>query len=115
MEIELSAEHKRYLWKKYLVLYEICICVKEFREIFSSRRMPSLYLFLKRHQQSSVKEIASFAKGLPKDKDTVENAVASNKSNGLAEGTNSRLKMVKRTMHGRCSRYLLEAKLLYQK
>lgn len=29
-------------------------------------------------------------------------------------GTNSKLKMVKRTMYGRCSKELLEAKLMYQ-
>ena len=34
-------------------------------------------------------------------------------SNGFVEGTNSRLKMIKRTMYGRCGRQLLEAKLRY--
>ena len=36
-------------------------------------------------------------------------------SNGFVEGTNSRLKMIKRTMYGRCGRKLLEAKLRYKK
>ena len=30
----------------------------------------------------------------------------------IVEGTNSKLKMIKRTMYGRCSRKLLEAKLM---
>ena len=34
-------------------------------------------------------------------------------SNGFVEGTNSRLKMIKRTMYGRCRKCLLEAKLRY--
>lgn len=34
-------------------------------------------------------------------------------SNGFVEGTNSRLKMIKRTMYGRCGKQLLEAKLRY--
>ena len=34
-------------------------------------------------------------------------------SNGFVEGTNSRLKMIKRTMYGRCRKQLLEAKLRY--
>ena len=34
-------------------------------------------------------------------------------SNGFVEGTNSRLKMIKRTMYGRYGRQLLEAKLRY--
>ena len=70
------------------------------------------YLFIERYQISAIKEIASFAKGLQKDIEAVENAVASEKSNGFVEGTNSRLKMIKRTMYNRCSRQLLSAKLI---
>ena len=44
--------------------------------------------------------------------EAVENAVSSPLSNGFVEGTNSKLKMVKRTMYGRCSRQLLAAKLM---
>ena len=47
--------------------------------------------------------------------DAVENAVAYDYSNGFVEGTNSRLKMIKRTMYGRCGKRLLEAKLRYPK
>lgn len=57
----------------------------------------------------------SFAKGLEKDMDAVENAVAYEYSNGFVEGTNSRLKMIKRTMYGKCNRELLEAKLCYMR
>ena len=42
-------------------------------------------------------------------------AVAYNFSNGFVEGTNSRLKMIKRSMYGRCGKQLLEAKLRYTK
>ena len=58
--------------------------------------------------------IFSFADGLEKDIEAVENSVASPLSNGFVEGTNNKLKMVKRTMYGRCSRQLLEAKLMYR-
>ena len=50
---------------------------------------------------------------LKRDMDAVENAVAYDYSNGFVEGTNSRLKMIKRTMYGRCRKQLLEAKLRY--
>ena len=33
-------------------------------------------------------------------------------SNGFVEGTNSKLKMIKRTMYGRCGKELLTAKLI---
>lgn len=75
--------------------------------------MPKLYLFIERYKISEIKELASFANGLEKDIYAVENAVASNLSNGFVEGTNSKLKMVKRTM-GRYSKQLLEAKLMYR-
>ena len=52
---------------------------------------------------------------IQRDIDAVENAVAYDHSNGFVEGTNSRLKMIKRTMYGRCGRKLLEAKLRYKK
>ncbi len=42
----------------------------------------------------------------------MENAVAFNLRNGIVEGTNSILKMVKRTMYGRCSRELLVRKMM---
>ena len=58
--------------------------------------------------------IASFARGLEKDLSAVENAVASPLSNAFVEGTNSKLKMVKRAMYGRCGIELLAAKLMYQ-
>ena len=57
-----------------------------------------LYLFIDKYKKSKNKELRSFAKGLEKDLDAVENAVAYDYSNGFVEGTNSRLKMIKRTM-----------------
>ena len=83
--------------------------------IFAEKNMALLYLFIERYQISTIKEIASFAKGLQKDIEAVENAVAIEKSNGFVESTNSRFKMIKRTMYGRCSRQLLSAKLMYKK
>ena len=74
-----------------------------------------LYLFIDKYKKSKVKELRSFAKSLENDMDAVENAVAYDYSNGFVEGTNSRLKMIKRTMYGKCNRELLEAKLRYMR
>ena len=62
-----------------------------------------------------LKEISRFANGLEKDLEAVENSVVCELSNGFVEGTNSKLKMVKRTMYGRCSKVLLAAKVIYVK
>ena len=70
-------------------------------------------MFITRYKNSELKEISKFANGLEKDIEAVENSVASEFSNGFVEGTNSKLKMVKRTMYGRCSKELLSAKLMY--
>lgn len=59
-----------------------------------------------------IPEIASFIRGLSKDWEAIENAVLSDLSNRFVEGTNGKLKMIKRTMYGRCSKKLLSAKLM---
>ena len=69
--------------------------------------MPLLYFFIDEYMQCELPGIKSFASGLSKDIEAVENAVASNLSNGFFEGTNSKLKMVKRSMYGRCNIQLL--------
>ena len=96
-------------------LPELDICIREFRDIFSKKSIPRLHLFIEKYRQSSLKEIASFSNGLKKDIDAVENAVASHLSNAFVEGSNSKVKTVKKAMYGRCGKLLLEAKLMYDK
>jgi len=73
-----------------------------------------LYLFIEEYTHSGIKEFPSFARGLLKDIDAVENAVASPLSDGFVEGTNNKLKMIKRMMYGRCGIMLLRAKLMLE-
>ena len=81
--------------------------------LFSKKSLPFFFIFIEHYTVAKIKELYSFANG-EKEISAVENAVASDLSNGFVEGTNSKLKMVKRTMYGRCSRQLLEAKLMYR-
>ena len=74
--------------------------------------MPYLYLFIEKYKNSDLKELSRLASGLEKDLSAEENAIASPLSNGFVEGTNSKLKMIKRTMYGRCGKELLTAKLI---
>lgn len=113
MNDKLTDYHKRYIFNKYPILYKLGKCINEFREIFCVKNMPLLYLFIENYRDYDIREISSFAKGLENDFEAVENAVASELSNGYVEGSNNKLKMVKRTMYGRCSRELLAAKLMY--
>lgn len=113
MNGELTKSHHDFLWNKYPVLQNLENIVREFRGIYEKGNMPFLYLFIEKYKASSIKDLASFANGLENDIEAVENSVASPLSNGFVEGTNSKVKMIKRTMYGRCSKGLLAAKLMY--
>ena len=56
-------------------------------------------------------QFASFAHGLQNDYEAVKNAVIYPYSNGFVEGSNNRLKMIKRTMYGRANLPLLSVKV----
>ena len=113
MNTELTVAHKNFIYDQYPAVQELHRCIKEFRNIFKKRNIPLLYLFIEKYCKSELKALKSFAEGLKRDIDAIENAVAYDYSNGFVEGTNSRLKMIKRTMYGRCRKRLLEAKLRY--
>lgn len=113
MDINLTPSNRLYLWNTYKDLPELESCIRDFREIFDKKSMPRLYLFISKYMNSEIKEIASFAKGLQRDIEAVENAVASPLSNGFVEGTNSKVKTIKKSMYGRCGKLLLSAKLMY--
>lgn len=100
------------LYERYPAIFELKKCISEFREIFHKKSMPLLYLFIEKYKGSSIAAIKSFATGLERDINAVENAVASELSNGFVEGNNSRVKAVKRCMYGRCGLKLLSAKIM---
>lgn len=115
MNVSLTDNHKYYIYSKFPKLWELHTCIREFRNIFRKKMVVLLYLFIDKYKKSSIEALRSFAKGLENDREAVENAVAYEYSNGFVEGTNSRLKMIKRTMYGKCNRELLEAKLGYMR
>lgn len=109
---DLTDWHHQYIFGKYPILYQLHKCIREFCKLFECKSVPLLYLFIDEFSKSEVREIKSFASGLGRDADAIENAVAYSYSNGFVEGTNSKLKMVKRTMYGRCNIPLLKAKMM---
>ncbi|MEG0933865.1 MAG: transposase [Lachnospiraceae bacterium] len=76
------------------------LCRKEFRS-----GMDSYYDFIIKELSSGTSRKDVYRKIREKDLDAVENSVASSLSNGFVEGTNSKLKMVKRTMYGKVINY----------
>ena len=112
MDSELTEKIKDYLLNFYPNVFELYRCIIEFRDMYRKKSVTHLHLFIDKYKNSNIGELSSFAKGLLKDLDAVENSVSSNLSNGFVEGTNNKLKMIKRSMYGRCSIELLTAKLV---
>ena len=73
---ELADSHRNYIYDKYPNIREIHCCAKEFRNIFQKRNIPLLYLFIEKYSKSTLKPLKSFAEGLKRDIEVVENAVA---------------------------------------
>ncbi len=109
---EIASPDKEIIFKKYPVLHHMHACIREFREIFITKSLVYLYLFIEKYQKSVIGNIRTFVSGLLKDIEAVENAVSSQLSNGFLEGGNNRLKMIKRMMYGRAGLPLLRAKVL---
>ena len=112
MDGEISEIEKNYIYTNYPKILELKKCINEFRELFKRKSLTLLYIFIDKYKDINIPEIASFTSGLLRDLEAIENSVSSNLSNGFVEGTNSKLKMIKRTMYGRCSKKLLAAKLM---
>lgn len=110
-----TSEERKALNESHPVLLELERCVRKFREIFETKNMSTLYLFIIEYLTCPLQPIASFVNGLQRDIEAVENAVASEISNGFVEGTNNRVKMIRRISFGRCGQALLSAKLILSK
>lgn len=112
MNDQLSKEYQQYIFEQYPLIAEVQECILEFRKIFDMKHVPLLHEFINKYKDSRIREIKSFARGLARDISAIENAVYYNLSNGFVEGTNNKLKTIKRTMYGRCSIQLLSANLM---
>jgi transposase len=71
-------------------------------------------VWLERVRDSHVRELASFAKSLDRDRRAVLAGLESPYSNGQVEGQVNRLKLIKRSMYGRGSFDLLRKRVLLQ-
>lgn len=97
------------IYPELKIVYEIA---KQFREILFSKDAFKLVEWLNRAKALNISEINSFISGIERDFEAVRNAVMYKYSNGLAEGTVNKIKVIKRIMYGRCSFELLRKKVL---
>ena len=111
-DLEISQPHLDYLYQKYPIIPVLKKRILEFREIFRWKNPHLLFLFIDTCKEGNCMKLSRFAEGLNQDLEAVLNSVVSDLSNGFVEGTNNKIKMVKRVMYGRCKLPLLKAKLI---
>ena len=87
--------------------------IQAFWEMVVGRKRDRLAGWMKKAQESGVVELKHFVNGLQKDLPAVEAALTYAWSNGVVEGHNNRLKMIKRQMYGRAKFDLLRQRVLY--
>jgi transposase len=88
--------------------------IHSFWEMVCQRKRENLDNWLREAKESGINELSNFAKGLQSDLPAVQAALEYPWSNGVVEGHNNRLKMIKRQMYGRAKFDLLRQRVLFQ-
>ena len=100
------------IFKLYPLVESILRLVTEFKAVLKSKQPHRLLAWMEEAELLNVTELNRFLTGLKSDIDAVLNAVEHAFSNGLAEGSVNKIKVIKRVMYGRCSFDLLKAKCI---
>lgn len=100
------------IFTQYPLAKRIINLVSEFKAVLKSGQPQSLLTWIVNAESLSIPEIGSFVAGRKGDIDAVLNAIEYSFSNGLAEGTVNKIKVIKRVMYGRCSFGLLRNKCI---
>lgn len=108
---KLVAEDLNFLYQKSPQIKATVELTKDFKNLFLDKAEGSLLDWLTKAIDTA-SELQSFAKGIQKDFEAVNQAVISNISNGQVEGQVNKLKNVKRMMYGRASFQLLRTMVL---
>jgi len=80
--------------------------------MLKSKKPELLVPWMEKAVASGIPEFQAFVGGLKQDINAVRNAIATDFSNGLVEGTINKIKVIKRIMYGRCHFDLLRSKCL---
>ncbi len=113
---ELTDDEQTYLARLQVACPQAtCVAgfVAQFAAVLREHDVDGLYAWLRRADESGIKEIQAIAQGLWRDRDAVEAAVATSWSNGPVEGQVNRLKTTKRAMYGRAKFDLLRQRMLH--
>jgi len=86
--------------------------VKNFQDLLFSEDADKLDVWIKSVEKTTILELHSFVQGIHRDIQAVKNSIIYPYSNGLAEGTINKIKVIKRIMYGRCGFQMLRRKIL---
>lgn len=101
-----------------MVLYTISVFINrrhliERLQIIYSHKANLLDNWLLKLSSLNIPELQTYVNGVNKDINAVKNGITLPYSNGLAEGSVNKIKVIKRIMYGRNSFELLKAKVLF--
>lgn len=108
----ISKEYFQKICDEYPTFEKVYNTIWNFKEILTNKDVDSLQIWINNADGLQIREITSFINGLKQDIEAVHNAIKYDYSNGLAEGSVNKLKVIKRIMYGRCSFETLRIKTL---
>jgi hypothetical protein len=110
---EIDKADLAYVLEKYPQLLILQNCIHDFRQIYAESSVELLGHFIETYSDCEFKPLNSFANGLFADLDAVKNSVTSSLNSCFVEGTNNKIKAIKRLMYGRTKVDLLRVRVLF--
>lgn len=108
----ISTEQLAAIFDNYPLAESILNIANEFKALIKAKNPDVLPQWMDKAANLGLPELDTFISGLKQDIDAVMNAIATDFSNGLAEGSVNKIKVIKRIMYGRCRFDLLRNKCL---
>ena len=109
---DIGKDDIEFIKTSFPVLKVLSDCLFQFKNIFEKKSKEALLEFITSYKDCELVSIKSFIKSIQKDIDPITNAVVEKYSNGFVEGTNNKLKAIKRVGYGRCKLPLLKSKIV---
>lgn len=109
---DISGDDIGFIKTLFPVINVLIECLCKFRKIFETKSEEVLSEFTTTYKVCKVELIRKYAESIQRDIGPVTNAVVEEYSNGFVEGTNNKLKMIKRQGYGRCKLPLLKSKIV---
>ncbi|OTW98481.1 hypothetical protein BK702_00035, partial [Bacillus thuringiensis serovar cameroun] len=111
-ESTLAIQHVEEIFHTYPLVRELLTLLYQFQNMLAEKQYDLLSEWVNNVEKLSVPELTSFIHGIKRDFESVLNACKYPYSNGLAEGSVNKTKLIKRIMFGRNSFDTLRKKIL---